>query len=353
MDSPEQKLTIRFTGRKADAHKVPASVMNQVLMGLQRAIHLLAMQHQEIEVRQKERISSELEDKYVLLCEAPQPGSFMIQAALGDPTSDLFASDDISEVAKSLEAFSLAAQDQDLSRIRKIMPDTGRRKRLIEAFGKMVPRSGTGIHVQVGWNGKPFLNSQRLHQSLREMPPSSASEEEIQIVTGKLIRIDFDVRKVTILYKPSERQLECYYDESVEEMLLERPRELIQVSGVMRLDEKGVPEKIVDVEKIRELDLSRFYFEKFQFQDFVLVFNPPLVLEPELIENEQLLLLREESLGIDVIAPTIDELEESLREEIIMLWINFAKEKDENLSPKALELKTNLLSRIAEERGDG
>jgi hypothetical protein len=348
MDQPERTIRIKFTGRTADSNKVPALVLNQVLTGLQRSIHLLAMQHHEIETRRKERISSELEDKYVLLCQPPERGSFQIRGTLGDPRSDLFAVSDIETVSKNLQAFSIAAQKRDDRTIRSIMPDLGRRKRLLEALAKTIPKSSTGIHLKMSWNGTPFFESQQLGPALKELSANVAIAEEIQTVTGRLIRIDFEERKVTIQYRPSEREMECFYDESVEEMLLGRPRELIQVTGIIRLDENGNPKKIVDVQMIRELDLSRFYRESFSTPTAVLLFEPPLVLEPELVEDEQLIALKHPDLGIDVVAPTIEELSESLDEELTMLWSNYALADDATLSPKSIELKRNLLARIKE-----
>jgi len=349
----ERKITIRFSGRTAEAHKVPASVLNQVLSGLQRAIHLLAMQHQEIEVREKDRVSREVEDKYILLCEPPQQGSVVMLASLGDPGSDLFAASDIEAVANNLEAFCRGAQVKDEATVRRIMPDRGRRKRLMDALGKTVPKGGTGIRVEVGRGGAPFLISQVMQPALRELASSSSAGEEVQTVTGRLVRIDFEERKVTLQYSPAGRELECFYEESVEEMLLDRPRELIQVTGVIRLDESGLPKKIVDVEEIRELDLSRFYREMVKAPGFVLMFHPPLTLEPALVEEDQLIMLKDDLLGIDVVAPTGEELAESLDEEILMLWRNYAMAHDSDLSPKALALKRNLRNRITEARENG
>ena len=355
MDNQGQKMTIQFTGRIAEKHRVPAAVLNQVLSGLQRAIHLLAMQQEEVEVRQKDRVTGKLEDKYVLLCEAPVPGSLLLPVILGDPQSDLFAAADIKEVSTHLENFFQAVENQDKAEIRRIMPDKGRRKRLMESFSKMIPKGSTGIQVQMGWNGKPFMHSQRLAPALRDLSLPVDPAEELQTVTGRLVRIDFEDRKVTIFYPPTGRVLECIYEESVEEMLLDRPRELIQVTGVIRLDERGMPYKIIDVEEIHELVLSRFHREIVEIpeSESILVFDPPLVLEPELVEDDQLICLRDEALGIDVFAPTTEDLANSLNQEIQMLWRSYAMEDDASLSPKSLELKRNLLNRIREEPKHG
>ena len=70
--------------------------------------------------------------------------------------------------------------------------------------------------------------------------------------------------------------------------------------------------------------------------------------EPKLDETQQLMCLENPLLGIDVFAYTRDELDEELEIEIGVLWRNYAIERDEMLSPKAKELKYNLLNAIDE-----
>lgn len=82
---------------------VPAVVLNHVLEGMQRAIHLLAMDYEKVEVRQKERISRDIERKYTLFCMPPQSGSLVVPTVIGDPNADLFAPEDIKTVKNDLQ----------------------------------------------------------------------------------------------------------------------------------------------------------------------------------------------------------------------------------------------------------
>ncbi|MCZ7664237.1 MAG: hypothetical protein M5U22_15490 [Thermoleophilia bacterium] len=86
-----EELQLVFTGRLADEHRVPVAALTDALQGLQRAIHLLAMDHEGVEVRRRDRLSRELERKYALLVSDLKPGSVVITATIGDPASDLFA----------------------------------------------------------------------------------------------------------------------------------------------------------------------------------------------------------------------------------------------------------------------
>ena len=55
--SDKRQFEIKFEGRFADGQILPVATLTQVLGAMQRAVHLLAMQHQNISVRQRERIN--------------------------------------------------------------------------------------------------------------------------------------------------------------------------------------------------------------------------------------------------------------------------------------------------------
>ena len=95
-------------------------------------------------------------------------------------------------------------------------------------------------------------------------------------------------------------------------------------------------------------DLSAFYLTQFEYSDRVLLFRDEVAIEPELDELQQLMILREDHLGIDVVGSTREELLQGLVEEIEILWRNYALAPDTELSPAARRLKRSLLDAIEE-----
>lgn len=342
-------VELAFTGRYAEQKQVPAAVLMQALGGLQRAIHLLAMEQEKVEVRQRERVSAAIERKYPLLCGPLEPGSVRVAARIGDPTSDLFAPDDISAVADKLREVLQALRTGARSLLSEHVPDRTRRLRLLEAFRSMLPRRGTGVALELRVTEQELaVCSEELQASLPEMLRVAEVEEELRTVTGRLSRIDFDDRKLTIIYPPTLRELECIYDETVEGLLLASPRELIQVTGRVILDDEDQPKRIIDVQSIRELDLSAFFLSELVFPDCTLRFHAGRSLLPELDESRQLLCLRDAELGIDVCAPTREELFEELCADVDVLWRNYACAPDEALDPVARQLKRRILDAAEE-----
>jgi hypothetical protein len=95
-------------------------------------------------------------------------------------------------------------------------------------------------------------------------------------------------------------------------------------------------------------DLSAFYLTQFEYPDRILLFKDEVAIEPEIDESQQLMILREDQLGIDVVASTREELFQGLVNEIEILWRNYAMAPDAELSPAARRLKRRLLDAIEE-----
>ena len=93
-------------------------------------------------------------------------------------------------------------------------------------------------------------------------------------------------------------------------------------------------------------DLLPFQLSELYYEDLTLRFRQPLVLLPQLDDTGQLICLSHPALGIDVCASTRAELEEALREEVEVLWRNYAMADPEQLTPGAQRIRTNLLQII-------
>lgn len=344
------KIRLRFEGRKPDQNQVPIETLTQVLNGMQKTVYLIAMQHEEIPIRRRAVPSGRIRQRYEVLCSPLETGSLVVPVAVGDPFSDLFAPEAISAVVDSLQTVGCAVASANFGDLVELIPDSLLRNRVIEAFRSMVPKSGTGWKLSVtDEENHHFTLTEGLHTAIKSFLARSAEDEAVQTVTGELIRIDFSERKVTILYPVTNRELNCFYDESIEELLLENRRQMIQVTGRVIVDGNDQPAKIIEVESISELDLSPFYLSVFQYPDRSLVLTTPTRVEPQMDETGQLICIENEDLGISVFARTREALLDELKEEIEILWCEYAKEKDEMLTDKALRLKKNLLANLREE----
>jgi hypothetical protein len=133
-------------------------------------------------------------------------------------------------------------------------------------------------------------------------------------------------------------------------LLYEKRRDLIQVTGRVLLDDNGLPKQIIDVTDIRDLDLSALSIDMINHGVVTLKALDNLSYEPVLDETKQLQCIEHPKLGIYVYAPTRGALLAELQEQIGMLWVEYARARDDELDAPARMLKKELLSRFGEVR---
>ena len=328
--------------------QIPISTLILSLGGIQKAVYLLAEQQESFETSRKKRLPSYFKKRYEIQCSVPTKGSYVQVIQIGDAHADLFAPEPVANVTKTLQECFRIFREQTYENLKKFVPDSLRRSSLINALKQIIPKKGSGILLDIYKDKECILPTDKLYSVITKWQSSIQSEESIGTVTGKLLKIDFSEHKITILYHPTQRELECFYDESIEDLLLENPRELIQVTGQIILDEDDHPKKITEVENIQELDLSPIEIDEILVNNKLLKFNSLQIFIPKLDETQQLLCIQDDNLGIDVCAEAHDDLYELLLQEIEILWFEYALENDDSLTNSALDLKKKLLTLITE-----
>lgn len=321
-------------------NEVPVALLMQGLQGLQQLIHFSALAMENRTVRQRVRISGEIQRKYTLHCSPPQTGSFKVAGRVGDLSRGLLPSCNVAGVMGLVHDFSHATLDGDEQGLIRLVADSRLRVRMLECLRSMAPPPGAGYAFEFqNCVGRPVRLDEALSARIETVLRPVEPRQSIRTITGQLLSISFSEHKLSLLYTPKGRTLECLYDESLEPMLFENRRDLIQVTGQVVDAEDGHPRQIVEVSRIEELDLSPFVINEFTRGA---VLAKPLRLEPFLSENEQLLRLEHTELDIDVFAHTRAELWNELREQLLMLWLEFGIEDDAVLSGPARELKVKL-----------
>lgn len=323
-------------------NEVPVGLLLQGLHGLQQLIHFSALSVEGHSVRQRVRVSSEIQQRYTLHCRPPEPGSFKVAGRVGDLRGSLVTTGDVSAVMALVHGFAHATLAADRKHLVSLVPDGRLRVKMLDCLRGMAPPPGAGYAYELQNSvGDPVRIDEVLSARVEEVLQAPTPRQSVRTVTGQLEAIAFSEHRLSLLYAPKGRTLECIYDESLEPMLFENRRDLIQVTGQVVEAEDGHPRRIVEVSRIEDLDLSPFVVTEFVPG---VALREALRLEPFLSDDEQLLRLQDAELDIDVFAPTRAELFAELREQLAMLWNEYATEEDDALSAASRQLKQTLVA---------
>ncbi|PIQ52179.1 MAG: hypothetical protein COW02_10905 [Comamonadaceae bacterium CG12_big_fil_rev_8_21_14_0_65_59_15] len=349
MTNPDGKtafsLHIETGTENGDA--VPAAVLAQILTSAQRSFELIGVHVEGRTIQQRARISAATRSRFQLVCRLPVPGCYAVPIELGG--TDLLAE----HITAAMDVFKKiigGITSHDSEAINKAMPDAGLRHRLLEAIRGMAPRADAKWSLKL-WDAGNIefgeLNTES-EATIRAAIVPADERAESQVVTGYLININFIKRIVTIIYPPTKREMECVYDEAIEDLLIDNRRDLIQVTGLMVLDDAGAPKQITNVNDIRELDLSPLVVDTVKVGKLVLKAKQSITLAPSTDETKQLICVTHADLGIDAFARTRDALVSELNEQIGMLWQEYALAADDDLDGMAIKMKQALLAAFSE-----
>ena len=352
---PEQ-VGIRIFGQSDDEHSVSVDILTGILQGLQRAVYAIAKDEEQAHLTSS-NLPKEFKQRYLIRCKIPQSGSYALPIEFGVDDrrfSECSTCEFVNNVGDKLQACFHALSEETPAGFNAIKTPL-LRKQVLNAFRSILPKAGA--KWQLGISGSRF--SQELQYTgktgkvLKRFVDHHFSQENVtlQTVTGYLVAMDFDKRLIVLKYPSTETELECYYNDDLEVELFENRRELLQITGIVTYqNDRETPKKIADVDDIQFLDLSDFTLDSFVADRKELYFHESLVLTPGLTESCQFMTLRDEKLGIDVIAQTREELYEELLGELQMLWTTCAMQDDVKLGEEFLKQKKHLLAAIKEVR---
>jgi len=345
MDKKEFSFTLRFKRQVDDDDQIPVSVITKSLSAFQRIIHLLAMEKENLPIQKKARVNQDIESKYTLMCSAPQKGSLSIETTIGNTESGLFDYENTKDIAGKCKSIFTAVNANDIDSLNSMLPDRLYRGRVLESLRAMSPPKGSSINLDISnGTGAVLLSNSSIDKTLESISITNIGEEGIRTITGTLSKINFNARELTITYPVNNKELKCYYRDDLEGVLLENPREFIQVKGMVILDDEGYPKQINEVELITEMNLSPFLINQIKLNDNRIL-SPrgnPLEITPFLDESKQLICLEKQELGIDVYSYTRDELASELDAQIDFLWTTYAEGDTDKMTPLAKQLADSL-----------
>lgn len=342
-------FSFHIEGGAPEDHVVPATVLVQLLENAQRAFELIGVHVEGRGIKERARVSAATSQRFQLICQLPVPGSYAMPVTIGGG-GDLFSAELANKAFGIFRGVMGHVSRRSAEGLASILPDDRIRRRVLEAVKGMSPRADAPWRLSLHDDQDvPFATFDvATIPFVEETLVPVEQREAARVVTGELKSIDFTERKITIIYPPTSKELACIYEESVEDLLYEKRRDLIQVTGRVLLDEQGSPKQIIDVTDIRDLDLSVLVLDTVRYGNLVLKADPALTLEPALDETRQLLCIEQSDFGIDVYATTREGLLGELHEQLGMLWQEYAQAADEELDAMALRLKHALLARFSE-----
>lgn len=341
---------LHFEGVGTQNHTLPANALVVALQQMQRVVHLLAMSRDGKEVRQRARVTKDIEKRFPLVCQVPENGGYALPVTIGDTSGQLCDVYGIEELAQNTRKVLESINEGSVEKLSRIVPESYYRKCILAAFKGMQPPKRSGVIVNIeDYRKNKLLDGSIAKKHIEKFisPPEADIVESLGYVTGSLIEMKFQERRLKLQLRPSQRALEATYSDDFEPILLDHPRELIQVHGNIVYGDDGVPLSVSEVDEILEVDEDPVDILQFEVSGRTLKPKNPLSFQVSFDPDKQFYEV-EGCFDIILGANTRPEVEEQLYSELAMLWDEYAKCPDNKLTSSAQKLKSELLDAFEE-----
>jgi hypothetical protein len=349
MPRSSDRLLLRFAGAPMEPHSVPAAELARALDGFQRIVHLIGMRLEGRTLSRRARPSKEVQQRFVLVCDLPYPGSFEQPVRLMTLDPQLLSVEELERADADLTRFLRAVGQRNAQQLDDAVADPSYRRFMLDALAQAMPASQSGLSLEVLTNGDRLLSSTTAQSFIEDQRRPRLSAASAGVVNGELIEIDFTARRIRLRLLGAKRDIACSYEDSVEPTLLEHPRELIQVFGSVSVDARGVPKTIESVEFIRPIQEDEdFSINAFDAGTNAVLARRPLAATIRFDRDEQLFIATVSPLGIETAGETRDDVVEGIVAELKVLWRKYAQAEDSRLTAGARDLKSRLLDAFEE-----
>ncbi len=336
-----EEFHLHFEGEETRDHTVPGSVLAQAIQALQRSVHLLALAREGRDFKQRLRVPQELERKYALVFKLPELGGYDIPYVIGGAAKKLFDDEDVKVATEQHSSAMKAVQEGDLVALKRIIPVAAVRRQFVTALKDMQPRPGAGLVVSVeDYRRAKLIDGLTIGSRLAALSSEPVAPRiQARWVTGRLDEIDFQSRTLT-LQLPTGRRLSCLYAEDFEPILLENPREWIQLRGEAVLGENDTLQAVNNVTEIVEVDDSPVVVSTFAVDGHSLgVGNYHPVSFPVAFDPEESLYTATGDFHMLASGETRAELESGVLETLAQLWREYVTASADQFSADALALR--------------
>jgi hypothetical protein len=346
----ERSFSLRLEGNSIDKGVVSFKLLAGILSGVQDTFHYIGMAEAGRTIRTRARAPVEIQRACELRRIVEQPGSYEVVAEVAPPLQPvLLPAYDLGRQAleKYLQLVDVVARPDRGQRLVELFPDSTYRRRILRSLETYCPKEGDEWRLTVTGNkALPISGTLSSEARNRIKDELYGQETEAMTVTGELVRLHLDEHRLGILYPPTGRVLDCYYDPELEDFIIQNLRGTLQVTGKVQLDANGYPDKIVNVSDIAELDLSPVRLRTVSAADLTLVLRQPLEIAPFLDGQEIVAELPE--LNIIAAGTTREAMLRDLEDDFVWVWQEYGQADDAELSADARRLKETIKNLVKE-----
>ena len=342
-----RRFQIKIDGPPVKDGQISFDLLGRVLKGVQETVYYLALSELQYDYRQRIRVPQYVKESCAIYRVVEDKGSYCLTAEIA-PQSQVEEIEDIglSVKQKYLQVVE-CLKKETIQMLDNIIPDSNYRRKVLRSISTYCPKSGDKWNLGIGDFDKPLMMLEPgIGKSIRNV--LIKPDLEHRTISGELVQVHLDENKLGLFYAPSQRVIHCTYEPDLEDFIVSNLRETIQVYGRVQMNNRGEPEKIVDVLEIEEIDVSPMDIADIQVDGTILVLKESLNLTVSFDPEGQEFVLEYPEIGIVVGAENRDDLLSEFCDDFYWVWQEYGNGDMKFMSEGAVKLSQKVKDMVKE-----
>ena len=339
----KEKKKIKIEIKAKDEINVPVMLAVDIFQNIQNIIYSIGDHLKGNPPRPKGDFPTEIKKDCSLVFSDIKLGSIsaelqISEVQVGLPDMLTYGEQALEKTNEIIETISI--EDEPEQHLLTIINNRKRLDRIIRELDPIWPDENSNYDISFSYSGKK-CNFYPIRKPIIKSLLYHPTEEYDKIIQGRIIEFRVDQRRQFEIDTP-EGIVRGKYSSEIEDYIISHIGELVRARGVMSIVNKQHIFSINDenaLEKINTISIP-----KFLVNDDLITFKQPINAEVE-FENEQYI-LSEDTLKLLVVAKTIEEGINGIKEELSHIGEDYILANERELNGDAIKFKKYLLSLI-------
>lgn len=333
-------FVLRFHPRDPveEARTLPTTNIVQVLDGMQRTIHLVAMMKEGHIIRERVHISHDIRKRYQLHCRHSIEGSNLLSVFVAGPERGNSYPDEAPQIARLTHQAMKFINTGNEGELRRIIPDSQFLSRILNSLlAVFEDRTGKCALSISDPAGATIARSDSMRKGISRIGEVIDISETRELttqptITGLLGKIDFTKRKLSLKILRSEKLISGYYPKKFEKTLLENTKNFIRIEGIIEVDNIGIPSKISHIENIHPVGAEYVDMVEVVPDGLSLTNNDSRGIRIYPSECGEVYHARHEEIGIALATLDLSEILDLIKAFLTVQWREIGMREDSKLS---------------------
>lgn len=344
MLSENRRINIYIKSKDERRKDVAIVTIADFFQHLQNILYLVGDEVVDNEYRERGKFPANVKENCSLVLKNISLGSIEAEVELSSPQVGLPLEDSLGTfgeqaISMAAETFKIIREDDNIYEdLSEIIKNESRKRKILGEYHDMWPKFDSKYLFNIGFGGTELnlMDSQRRPKIVEAL--TTEPEPEEQAIVGRLFGFWLDKKREIKIDTPIGKFL-CKYPPELQSDIIQKAGKMVSISGKILQQNKISINSEFSINTIDHLP-----FRQITINNKAYTLKEPIMLDVDYDINHDKYIISHDDIKLLVVSSKLSDAFEEIDEQLNILWDEFVKEDERNLTSAAIEYRNKLIN---------